>query len=328
MTWHLVTTDHPPQVGGLATWAGGIARALLAAGEPVRVHTRDRALEGRSPADFPYPLTPMWGRSWRRWSPLWARLSVAPRLKDGDRVLAATWPLALWLLGRAELSVSFHGSDLTRPPPLSGRERVLDAARLLPVSAYLGGLLGRRWTRLPMPIDPVEPVRRGPRLLTIARLVPGKGVDRVLRLGHRRGWPVTVVGDGPERPRLEALAKELGGDIQFTGRLAPEAIPWHGSRAVALFSEADPDGGGAEGLGITLLEAAARGLPTLGSRCGGVPEAAMIVLDPEDDSAVTGRLPDVDEAQHWLRARHGSQRAVDVLRGGEPPTPNGYESDP
>lgn len=306
-TWHLLTTDFPPQDGGVATWSAGVAGALHEAGETVRVHARARS--GARPGDWPFAVHPVPGRWWRRGQAAWMAGSLLPRLRRGDRVLAATWPLAVGVVDAAgalgvPVGVAFHGSDLTRPPPIAGLARIQrGATALLPVSRFLGGLLDGPWTRLPMPVDPLPPVPRGDALLVVARLVPGKGVDRALRLGARLGRRVLVVGDGPDRARLEAL----GGEARFLGRLPHDAVPWEQAWAVALLSEAP------EGLGLVLLEAAARGIPGIGSASGGIPEAADVVLhDPEVDPVP--ELPDPLTVQARLRAGHGRAALVATLR--------------
>lgn len=331
LTWHLLTTDFPPLQGGVATWAEGAARALHQAGERVLVHAR-----GVDPAAWPYPTTPMWGRSWARWGPWWAAASLVPRLRAGDRVLAATWPLAARILGPAArldvpVFVAYHGSDLTRPPLVAGLEKVRAAAIHVPVSRYLGDLVGAPYTVLPCPVDPVEPATPGDALLVVARLGPLKGVDRALRLAQRLGRPITVVGEGPAREGLEALGRELGVDATFTGALPRDAVPWDGTWALVLLSrpeapseahraahrggrlawDAPPGGAGQEGLGLVLLEAAARGIPSIGARVGGIPEAASVVLDDLDGPVPP--LPDADAVRAALAARHGSARLAQTL---------------
>ena len=65
---------------------------------------------------------------------------------------------------------------------------------------------------LPMPEPPIEPQAGGP-VLCVARLVPKKGIDLLVRADgpldatHR---PLEIIGDGPCRADLEALAAELG----------------------------------------------------------------------------------------------------------------------
>lgn len=305
MTWHLVTTDFPPMDGGIATWTEGIARGLVEAGEEVVVHAR-----GRPQGTWPFAVRGMPGRSWARWGGAWAALSVRPRLREGDRVLATTWPLATWLA--APLFVAYHGSDLTRPPLVAGLERVRARAINVPVSRFLGEKLEAPYTVLPCPVDLEPPVPRGERLLVVARLGPLKGVDRALRLAKRLGRPITVVGEGPERGALERLAAELGVEATFTGRLARADIPWAGTWALALLSRPDPDGGGEEGLGLVCLEAAARGIPSIGSRTGGIPEAASVILE-DPDADVPGSLPSGTEVRDRLAATHGRARGAAAL---------------
>lgn len=329
MTWHLVAPEYPPDVGGIATWAAATARALRDAGEDVLVHARARP--GVRPAPD-VPTLPMHGRSWGRWGPVWAALSVVPRLRPGDRVLCATWEMAPRLLAPARrlgvpVAVAWHGSDLTRPPRMPGLARVRAEAVHVPVSAYLGGLLGVPHVVLPMPVAPEPLAAAGDRLLVVARLTPLKGVDRALRLAARLGRPVTVVGDGPERAALERLAADLPVPVAFAGALPPDRVPWDGAWALALLSRPDPaparpagrgwapppGGEGQEGLGLVLLEAAARGIPSIGTRVGGIPEAASVIIeDPDTDPVPT--LPDRASVRDRLAALHGPARTVAAFR--------------
>lgn len=89
------------------------------------------------------------------------------------------------------------------------------------------------------------PFRTG-RILTVARLYPGKGVDRairVVRILEEQGLDVnlTVIGEGPERERLGRLASELGvsGRINFLGYVPPDAVftAMAGSRVFLLLSD-------------------------------------------------------------------------------------------
>ncbi len=303
MRIHLLAPEFPPVIGGISTWAASVASALREAGLETLVHAR-------APASADLVIR---GRSWARYGPWWTALHLRPRLRSGDAILAATWPMVAKLVGLAPLATAYHGSDLTRPPLAPGREKVIRGGVNLPVSHYLGGLLGAPYRVLPYPVRPLPPVPRGRCLLVVARLTPLKGVDAAIRLGHRLGREVVVVGDGPERRRLERLASEVGGRVHFLG--ATREIPWHEAWALALLSRPDVDGSGQEGLGLVLLEAAARGIPSIGSRCGGIPEAASVVLDdPERDEVPP--LPGAEEVHARLAASHGPERAVEVLRAG------------
>lgn len=117
-------------------------------------------------------------------------------------------------------------------------------------------------------------------LLTVTRLYPYKGVDRVLESlpAISRAVPgvrYLVVGPGPDRPRLEALTARLGlqAQVSFLGPLALSEIVELYNLAdlfVMLSRDEPPD---VEGFGLVFLEAAACGLPSVGGRSGGIPDA-------------------------------------------------------
>ena len=119
-----------------------------------------------------------------------------------------------------------------------------------------------------------------PRLLTVCRLSePRKNVDRVLRalaqLSDRHDFWYTVVGDGYDRPRLEALAGELHLEerVRFAGFVSRDELLniYARSDLMVLASAVIP--GSHEGFGIVYLEAAASGVPSLAARLAGAAEA-------------------------------------------------------
>ena len=102
------------------------------------------------------------------------------------------------------------------------------------------------------------------RVLMVARLDPIKDQSTLLRAfaaARAPGWQLQLVGEGPDRPRLEALASELGLDPAqvFLGRRSdiPELL---GQADLFAFSTTP-----AEGFGIVLIEAMAAGLPIIAS---------------------------------------------------------------
>jgi hypothetical protein len=129
-------------------------------------------------------------------------------------------------------------------------------------------------------IDPPAQVTRSQsdtlRLAYVGRLVPEKGVDLLLLAASilKTPWRLTILGDGPERPALEALAATLGlgEQVRFLGaRLHHEvAAIWPDTDALILPSRSTPRW--KEQLGHVLLEAMAHGVATAGSTCGAIPE--------------------------------------------------------
>jgi glycosyltransferase involved in cell wall biosynthesis len=140
------------------------------------------------------------------------------------------------------------------------------------------------------PVDGVEPGF----VLCVARLLAYKHVDVVVRAAARLDRPLVVVGDGPERRALEA---EATAGTRFLGVVDDATLRWCYARAAVLVSV------GYEDFGLTPLEAAAFGTPTVARRFGGA-------LDTVIDGG-TGRLladEDVDPA----RLREAIRTLVDA----------------
>ena len=101
-------------------------------------------------------------------------------------------------------------------------------------------------------------------VLAVARLVPQKGLDVLIRAfaslppSVRDDWSVTLVGDGPERQALEALARDAGlsDSIHFEGFRSDPLVFMRRASIFALPSRF-------EGMPNALLEAMAAGLPSV-----------------------------------------------------------------
>jgi sugar transferase (PEP-CTERM/EpsH1 system associated) len=120
---------------------------------------------------------------------------------------------------------------------------------------------------------------------SVGRLVPGKSYETLLRAA--RGLPakteIWLIGDGPQRPELEGLARGLlpPGRARFLGHRddLPEILPAFDVFVLPSLSE---------GVSNTLLEAMACGLPPVVSRVGGNTEVVQedlsgLVFAPGDE---------------------------------------------
>jgi glycosyltransferase involved in cell wall biosynthesis len=107
--------------------------------------------------------------------------------------------------------------------------------------------------------DPPAPRSPEPLFLAIGRLTDYKRLDLLLRLWdrvrHVVGGKLVIAGDGPERPRLEALA---GPGVVFTGRVSEQEKHRLLCSAWLLMHPAL-----IEGWGIVVAEAAIRGTPAV-----------------------------------------------------------------
>ncbi len=107
---------------------------------------------------------------------------------------------------------------------------------------------------------------------SVARLDPRKGLDTLIEaaaLATSRvpTLHVMVVGDGPERARLESLVLARGLEGRVTLRAHEPRVRGH-LAAMDVFAAPSRT----EGLGVAIIEALAAGLPVLASRVGGIPE--------------------------------------------------------
>ena len=135
------------------------------------------------------------------------------------------------------------------------------------------------------------------RLLAVGRLIPRKGIDRLLRavqLAQKRGAAVAleILGSGESEDDLRALASELAVDgVSFAGFVDQAGLPEHYAAAGAFVFPTlrDP-------FGFVLLEAMAAGLPVVTSPWAGATRDLVVdgenglVVDPDDVDALADAL--------------------------------------
>ena len=143
---------------------------------------------------------------------------------------------------------------------------------------------------------------------TLARLVPGKGIADLIKAvslmkDPNRSIRLVIGGDGEERPRLEALARECLGDrALFLGQvLGDTSMVYAACDVFALPSHM-------ESFGLVYVEAAFHGVPSVGTLVGGIPEA---VVDGKTGLLVpVGDAPAIAEAIQRLRDNPGLRRSM------------------
>jgi glycosyltransferase involved in cell wall biosynthesis len=125
-------------------------------------------------------------------------------------------------------------------------------------------------------------------VLAVARLTPQKGIDIAVRALAALPDDVVLVvlGEGPERARLEQLALTLGVDrrLFLQGRV-PDVTAWL-ERATVLVHPARW-----EGFGLSVLEAMLAGLPVVASNVSSLPELVVdaetgYLVKPDDPAAL------------------------------------------
>lgn len=123
--------------------------------------------------------------------------------------------------------------------------------------------------------SPSADFRAEPRIGFMGRLIPMKGVDRLLRACAQleRMTRLRVAGAGPAQASLVRLARSLSVEAQFIGSVRGAAkICFLDSCDVLVFPSRHYASGRSEGLPVSMLEALARGRVVVASDSGGIPE--------------------------------------------------------
>lgn len=346
--------DFPPVTGGIQEYSHQLARAFSSRAQVTVIapsHPGAREFDRDQPfAVIRYPVghTSLFGAT----TPL--SIPALCAATDTRVVFHAQWTTAIGSLAAERLGlvdhyfVAAHGRELRtdRLPPLERnlrRAAIAGASGIFPVSGYTADLAigcGASPSRIhPVsngvdsrffaPRDPSAARQRlgidgRPVVLTASRLVPRKGVDTVIEALHRLAdrYPemlYLVVGDGPDRERLESLAGPLlrTGRVRFRGRVPKDDLPDYYSAADLFVMPAREERDGCvEGFGLVFLEAGGCGTAVIGARSGGIPDAVEdgdngLLVPPGDPGRLAraiGRLID-DEGLRERLGRNGRARA-------------------
>jgi phosphatidylinositol alpha-1,6-mannosyltransferase len=134
-------------------------------------------------------------------------------------------------------------------------------------------------------------------LLTVARLVERKGIDTVIKALpelclHYADLHYFIVGQGPDRKRLEALARSNGvaDRCHFLGAVSHQELPGVYMAGDIFVMPARAAGPSVEGFGLAFCEASASSRPVIGTNSGGIPDAVKhgetgLLVPPDDPQA-------------------------------------------
>jgi glycosyltransferase involved in cell wall biosynthesis len=181
-------------------------------------------------------------------------------------------------------------------------------------------------------ITPRAPEEEEPVILHVARLVEVKGTEFLIRAfaalapEHPRARLV-MIGDGPLRGRLERLARDCGvaGRVAFLGALPhAQVLGWMRRAALLVLPSVRTGSGRVEGLGMVTLEAAAMGVPAIGSDLGGIRETILpgetgFLVPERDPAALAARMGEL-LSDAGLRRRMGAaarrrvEQKFDIVR--------------
>jgi glycosyltransferase involved in cell wall biosynthesis len=159
------------------------------------------------------------------------------------------------------------------------------------------------------------------RLLFVGRLAEKKGVDVLIRaIADVPEAALRIVGDGPERPRLERLADEFGvrERVEFLGQVPRTGVldEFRSAQALVIPSRIARSGD-REGTPVVMAEAMAAGVPIIASRLGGLAEhivsevtGALVEPDsaPDLSEGIRRAMQDGEALEGWARAARDAMR--------------------
>jgi phosphatidylinositol alpha-1,6-mannosyltransferase len=321
------TQNFLPSIGGTQLYVTGLADALAARGHAVEVYcdAASKAAAAQVDSARTYPIRRFGGlRPVMRRNKAWA---VMQRLASGGvrAVVTDTWKSLEHISADALAGVNVlclaHGSEFLVPKDGTKERRMrecLAKASVVAANSHFTAALaephigGKTALRVILPgVDPPvgasadfrsQGSATAPRLLTIARLEPRKGVDAVLRAlpALAREYPditYDVIGKGEDRVRLLGLAEQLGmsNRVRFHGYISErQKAPLLNSATLFLMpNRREP--GSVEGFGIVFVEAAAFGVPSIAGSDGGTSDAVRhertgLVVDGANDRAIESAI--------------------------------------
>jgi phosphatidylinositol alpha-1,6-mannosyltransferase len=361
----ILTNDFPPRIGGIESFVADIAELL---DRDVVVYTSGPPGAAASDTARGYPVIRD-GSLLLPSSRLARRTASVLRHFGATRVIfGSVAPLGLLAprlrTAGAEAIVGLtHGHETwwaAMPGARAALRRIGDECdHLTAISGYTARRIGAalsasarpRLLRLPPPIDvsrfaPGEPMEDRARCVAVGRFVAQKGFATLLRAwrlvvdagpapaGSLPRPQLTMIGDGPERVRLEAMISRLGlaDSVRLTGAISrPEVLAeLRRAQVFALPVRTRLGGLNPEGLGLAAIEAAACALPVIVGDSGGAPETVRdgetgFVVPAEDHRAladrICGLLADPDRARAMgargrahVSTRFGADKARHTLR--------------
>ena len=117
--------------------------------------------------------------------------------------------------------------------------------------------------------------------LSVNRLVPNKRIDLLIKSFNQLNLPLLIIGDGPERLKLEKIAKP---NIRFLGKKSDLEVVNYMSRCKAFVYA------GVEDFGIAPVEAMASGSPIIAFGKGGILDTVNCLLKSKPNQLSNGIL--------------------------------------
>lgn len=293
----LITLEFPPQIGGVSTYLSGLFWHFP--------HGTLKVLSsGTGEVNFPHPIIRKelyFKRIWPRWlAAFFAAAKIVQQEPIGDIYISHVLPMGyvailLKIFYKIPYTIFFHGMDVR----LAGKswwkkfwlKMILRQAKMV----FANSEFTKKeilWSMSPVALK-IAVVSPSPKIfpktvlsrnqdiiLTVARLVPRKGLDlgiAAFSLIQKKvpNAKYYIIGNGPEMGRLEAQIQQLGlqDSVHLMGAVPDATLyEFYNKASLFLFPVRGEDAD-VEGFGIAPLEASSYGIPVIAAKSGGVSEA-------------------------------------------------------
>ncbi len=300
----LITSEFPPQPGGIGNHAYNLALYLTRSGYDVTILTDIRSSDGREENDFdktlPFKINRVKRRNLIVFTYLKRVKETISSAKKNDIILVSG-KFSLWMVNILKLLSSktiiaiVHGSELQLKGKAANKlttKSLQKCKRVIAVSNFTKSLLPdllkakteviANGFSLDVPSNTRQTSKPVfPKLITVGNVTQRKGQKNVINALPKliEKWPKLeyhIVGIPTDQEKLMNLAKEIGVDksIFFHGKVSEKTkiTLLQESNIFVMLSETT-DFGDVEGFGIAILEANALGIPAIGSKKCGIEDA-------------------------------------------------------
>jgi len=298
----LITSEFPPQPGGIGNHAVHLATSLHKEGYEVTVHTNARTAYGEEEVlydnNLPFTVVRVRRHQFTIRTYLERIFGVRKHI-NANEVVLASGKFSLWLVGgwsvffKRKYIAILHGSELRLSQNVLQQFTGFCLNRfqhLIAVSNFTKNMLAKgkhpNVTVIPNGFVMEATPRTientiSPRLITVGNVSRRKGQHQVVNglsmvLQKYPNLRYTMVGIPTEQRNIEELAAVLGvkDAIHFTGKISEEdKIKSLQQATIFVMLSETTKAGDVEGFGIAILEANALGIPSIGAKHCGIEDA-------------------------------------------------------
>ncbi|MFA5188356.1 MAG: glycosyltransferase family 4 protein [Patescibacteria group bacterium] len=318
----LITIDFPPQIGGVANYLANLSKNFPPGNLLVLANNHEQSQHFDNKQPYKIIRAQLLSKYfWPRW--LKTYLAAKPIIKKSkieQIVISHILPMGyIALMLKLPYIVILHGYDIMNAQKSSWKKywavKILTQAKHIIVNSHntenqvlnLGIKQNKITIVYPCPNLQLEQFNEHEMqiikneldlhhkkiLLSVGRLVPRKGFDKVIEALPELTKQIPnliyiIVGNGPDRERLEKLAEDLKvrGNLIIAEDIPNSNLPAFYSLANIFIMPARQIGEDIEGFGIVYLEANLFGKPVIAGKSGGAEDAVIdnqtgILVNPE-----------------------------------------------